>query len=110
LLLPAGVGCIAGTPWPTRIDLSFTDHFFLSAGPQLFLSYEAPLYRTAMNTILGMYCAYIASMLLYRELCRRENNRRDKLAAEGVEEAKPRLATHESNDTDIDDLAFRYVV
>ncbi|BGP22487.1 hypothetical protein JCM10295v2_001366 [Rhodotorula toruloides] len=80
------------------------------AGPQLFLSYEAPLYRTAMNTIVGMYCAYFASMLLYREICRRENNRRDKLAAEGVEEAKPRLATHESNETDIDDLAFRYIV
>ncbi|BGP29716.1 hypothetical protein JCM10296v2_001455 [Rhodotorula toruloides] len=80
------------------------------AGPQLFLSYEAPLYRTAMNTIIGMYCAYLASMFLYREICRRENNRRDKLAAEGVEEAKPRLATHESNDTDIDDLAFRFVL
>ncbi|BGO89228.1 hypothetical protein NBRC10512_005939 [Rhodotorula toruloides] len=80
------------------------------AGPQLFLSYEAPLYRTAMNTIIGMYCAYLASMFLYREICRRENSRRDKLAAEGVEEAKPRLATHESNDTDIDDLAFRFVL
>ena len=24
------------------------------AGPQLFLAYEKPLYRTAMNTIIGM--------------------------------------------------------
>lgn len=79
-------------------------------GPQIFLTRESPLYPTAMGTIIGMYCAYIISMLAYRELCRRENNRRDRLALEGVEEAKPRPATHEDNTSDIDDLAFRYVL
>ncbi|GAA5927408.1 hypothetical protein JCM10213_003462 [Rhodosporidiobolus nylandii] len=80
------------------------------SGPQLFLSHESPLYPTAMGTILGMYAAYLLSQLLYQELCRRENRRRDRLAAEGVEEAKPRLAAHEDNQSDIDDLAFRYVL
>ncbi|GJN88188.1 hypothetical protein Rhopal_001153-T1 [Rhodotorula paludigena] len=80
------------------------------AGPQLFLARESPLYRTATNAIIGLYVAYILSMLAYYWICRRENRRRDRLAAEGVEEAKPRPATKEDNTTDIDDLAFRYIL
>lgn len=49
-------------------------------------------------------------MFLYQEMSRRENRRRDRLAAEGVEEARPRPATKEDNTTDIDDLAFRYIL
>ncbi len=79
-------------------------------GPQIFLASESPLYPTAMGTIIGMYCAYLISMLAYRELCRRENCRRDRLAAEGVEAAQPKLAAKEDNTSDIDDLAFRYVL
>jgi len=80
------------------------------AGPQLFISTESPLYPTAMGTIIGMYCAYLVSMLAYQELCRRENRRRDRLAASGVEAAQPRPAVAEDNTSDIDDLAFRYVL
>ena len=127
------------------------------AGPQLFLAYEKPLYRTAMNTIIGMceylsrfYCTtvherlprqcdrvvrssgphsgkisradlfilfspradavYFVSMLAYREICRRENNRRDRLAANGCAEAVARPAEKEDNKSDIDDLAFRYIL
>ncbi|GAA5903191.1 hypothetical protein JCM6882_006989 [Rhodosporidiobolus microsporus] len=80
------------------------------AGPQLFLDTEKPLYRTAMNTIIAMYCCYLASMLIYQELCRYENRRRDRLAEQGVEEAKPKLAGAEDNVSDIDDLAFRYIM
>ncbi|GAA5909887.1 hypothetical protein JCM8208_000981 [Rhodotorula glutinis] len=80
------------------------------AGPQLFLTKEAPLYRTATNAIIALYCIYIASMFLYQEMSRRENRRRDRLAAEGVEAAQPRPATKEDNTTDIDDLAFRYIL
>jgi len=58
----------------------------------------------------ALYCIYIASMFLYQEMSRRENRRRDRLAAEGVEEARPRPATKEDNTTDIDDLAFRYIL
>lgn len=110
------------------------------AGPQLFLSKEKPLYRTAMNTIIGMcessFCAhtsssasarlvkvadllfsaatpdavYFVAMLAYREICRRENNRRDMLAANGCVEAEARPAEKEDNKSDIDDLAFRYIL
>ncbi|GAA5913435.1 hypothetical protein JCM5296_003631 [Sporobolomyces johnsonii] len=79
-------------------------------GPQLFLSRESPLYKTAMATIIAMYILYFLAMLAFRQLCARENNRRDRLAADGVEEAKPRLASEEDNRTDIEDLAFRYVL
>lgn len=79
-------------------------------GPQIFLATESPLYPTAMGTIIGMYCVYLISMLAYQELCRRENRRRDRLAAEGVEAAQARLATKEDNASAIDDLAFRYVL
>ncbi|KAG0655350.1 hypothetical protein C6P46_001047 [Rhodotorula mucilaginosa] len=80
------------------------------AGPQLFLAYEKPLYRTAMNTIIGMYAVYFVAMLAYREICRRENNRRDRLAANGCAEAVARPAEKEDNKSDIDDLAFRYIL
>ncbi|GAA6052475.1 hypothetical protein JCM3770_001130 [Rhodotorula araucariae] len=80
------------------------------AGPQLFRTKESPLYPTAINAIIGIYCAYIATMLLYQEMSRRENRRRDRLAAEGYDAAKPRPATTEDNMTDIDDLAFRYIL
>jgi len=49
-------------------------------------------------------------MFLYQELSRRENRRRDRLAAEGVEAAQARPATQEDNTTDIEDLAFRYIL
>ncbi|GAA5993152.1 hypothetical protein JCM10908_001314 [Rhodotorula pacifica] len=80
------------------------------AGPQLFLATEKPLYRTAMNTIIGMYAVYFVAMLAYREICRRENNRRDRLAANGCAEAVARPAEKEDNKSDIDDLAFRYIL
>jgi hypothetical protein len=57
-----------------------------------------------------MYVVYIASMAAYQELCRYENRRRDRLALEGVEAAKPRPAAIDRNMTDLDDLAFRYVL
>lgn len=53
---------------------------------------------------------YFVSMLAYREICRRENNRRDRLAANGCAEAVARPAEKEDNKSDIDDLAFRYIL
>lgn len=49
-------------------------------------------------------------MLAYREICRRENRRRDVLAANGCAEAVARPAEKEDNKSDIDDLAFRYIL
>ena len=57
-----------------------------------------------------MYCCYIVAQLVYRQLCSRENNRRDRLAASGVAEAMARPAGGEDNTTDIENLAFRYVL
>ncbi|KAK4698629.1 MFS transporter, ACS family, allantoate permease, partial [Phenoliferia sp. Uapishka_3] len=79
-------------------------------GPQLFISTESPLYPTAMKTIIAMYVCYIVAQLAYRQLCSRENNRRDRLAAEGVAEAVARPAGAEDNSTDLEDLGFRYVL
>lgn len=78
--------------------------------PQLFRATEAPLYPTAMNTIIAMYCVFITAQIAYRQLCARENARRDRLWAEGVAEAEPGLAPKEDNRTDIEDLGFRYVL
>lgn len=63
-----------------------------------------------MGTIIGMYGCYIIAQLAYRQLCSRENNRRDRLAASGVAAAVARPAGGEDNRTDIEDLAFRYVL
>jgi hypothetical protein len=63
-----------------------------------------------MNTIIAMYCIFITAQIAYRQLCARENARRDKLWAEGVAEAEPQLAPKEDNRTDIEDLGFRYVL
>jgi ACS family allantoate permease-like MFS transporter len=79
-------------------------------GPQLFISSEKPLYPTAMVTIIVMYIIFIVSQLAYRQLCAFENRKRDRMAAEGIEEAVPRKATDEDNVTDVDDLRFRYVL
>ncbi|ODO07446.1 hypothetical protein L198_01025 [Cryptococcus wingfieldii CBS 7118] len=79
-------------------------------GPQLFLAEEKLLYRTAMRAIAGMYGAYIVLMLLFTYLCWRENNRRDKLAEEGMEEAQPKQAAHLDNQWGVKDLSLRYVL
>lgn len=63
-----------------------------------------------MNTIIAMYCVFITAQIVYRQLCARENARRDRLWAEGLVEAEPGLASKEDNRTDIEDLGFRYVL
>ncbi|OCF41264.1 hypothetical protein I317_04922 [Kwoniella heveanensis CBS 569] len=79
-------------------------------GPQLYFDKEAPLYRTAMRSISGLYGAYIVTMLLFTFMCKWENARRDKLAAEGNQDAIARPATGYDNESDVKDLSFRYVL
>jgi len=79
-------------------------------GPQLFISTEAPLYPTAMRTISALYVIFIFAILAFMIINWRENKRRDKLAAEGVQAAIARPAEHEDNETDKQDLGFRYVL
>ncbi|ORX38210.1 pantothenate transporter [Kockovaella imperatae] len=79
-------------------------------GPQLFISVEAPLYPTAMRTIAGLYVVFIIAQLTFMGLNWKENRRRDKLAAGGMERAIHRPAAGEDNETDKEDLGFRYVL
>lgn len=79
-------------------------------GPQLFISTEAPLYRTAMRTISALYAVFILAQLTFLGLNWRENRRRDRLAINGDQRAVPRPASGEDNETDKNDLAFRYVL
>ena len=79
-------------------------------GPQLFRSTEAPLYPTAMRTISALYAVFVIAQLTFYALNRRENRRRDKLAAEGNRAAVARPAEAEDNETDKQDLGFRYVL
>lgn len=60
----------------------------VSVGPQVFLSWDAPRYFIAFSTHLGCYTLLVLVILLLRWHLRRQNKQRDRLAAEGVSEAK----------------------
>lgn len=77
---------------------------------EMFLDSEKPLYPTAMRSISGLYAVLLVSIGVGWWIFRRENKRRDALFASGVAEAEARPAIAESNDTDIQDLGFRYVL
>ncbi len=79
-------------------------------GPQLFISTEAPLYRTAMRTISALYGVFIIAQLTFYSLNKRENARRDRMAEQGVREFVKRPAASEDNETDNKDLGFRYIL
>lgn len=118
-----------------HVPLGFmTANTFIDPKPPLIIL--QPLYPTAMKTCTAFYVVFMAAHILYRQLCARENKRRDRLALEGNVEAIPKFvscpspcplfsatlqsdkqwtrlhrpAAAESNITDIDDLAFRYVL
>ena len=63
-----------------------------------------------MHTIAALYVVFIIAQMAFLTLNWRENKRRDKLASEGVEEARARPAEKEDNETDKKDLGFRYVL
>lgn len=77
---------------------------------ELYRNNEMPLYPTAMRSISAMYAAYMLLVLAFTIICRRENARRDRLAASGVKEAEAKPATDFDNESDLDDLSFRYLV
>ena len=76
----------------------------------MFLDTEKPLYPTAMRAISVLYAVLIVSIGVGWWIFRRENKRRDSLAASGMSEAIARPAVVETNNTDIEDLGFRYVL
>ncbi|TKA24208.1 hypothetical protein B0A50_05972 [Salinomyces thailandicus] len=79
-------------------------------GPQVFLSWDAPRYFIAFSTHLGCYTLLVLVILLLRWHLRRQNKQRDRLAAEGVSEAKDENHTRAFEDlTDQQNPNFRYM-
>ncbi|KAJ2984771.1 hypothetical protein NUW58_g5888 [Xylaria curta] len=79
-------------------------------GPQVFLARDAPKYHIAFFTHLGCYAALVLVLLYFRWYLKRQNAIRDKLAAEGVREARDTNLTHAFEDlTDRENPNFRYM-
>ncbi|TRX88961.1 hypothetical protein FHL15_010189 [Xylaria flabelliformis] len=79
-------------------------------GPQVFLARDAPKYHIAFFTHIGCYAALVLVLLFFRWYLKQQNAKRDKLAAEGVREAKDTNLTHAFEDlTDRENPNFRYM-
>ncbi|KAH7013763.1 major facilitator superfamily domain-containing protein [Ilyonectria destructans] len=79
-------------------------------GPQVFLAWDGPKYFIAFATHLGCYSLLVVIIIALRWHLRRENMRRDELAAQGVAEARDDAMIRAWDDlTDKENLSFRYV-
>ncbi|KAM5349080.1 hypothetical protein ACJ41O_008903 [Fusarium nematophilum] len=79
-------------------------------GPQVFLAHDGPRYFIAFATHLGCYSLLVVVILALRWYLRRENRRRDEMAARGVAEARDDAMVRAFDDlTDKENLSFRYV-
>lgn len=86
------------------------DPVFPSAGPQVFLAWDGPRYFIAFATHLGCYGLLVVDILLLRWYLTAQNKKRDRLAAEGVQEAHDEAFVHAFEDiTDKKNANFRYV-
>ncbi|KAK3312327.1 major facilitator superfamily domain-containing protein [Apodospora peruviana] len=104
---------IAGT---TKKSVAVATNFVFwsagnSIGPQVFLSWDGPRYFIAFATHLGCYCLLVIVIVGLRFYLNHQNNKRDKMAAEGVVAADPKNIVHGFEDlTDLQNLSFRYVI
>lgn len=81
-----------------------------SAGPQVFLAWNAPRYFIAFATHLGCYTLLVILLVSLRWYLQKQNRFRDRLAASGVQEANANDRTRAFDDlTDKENLSFRYV-
>ncbi|KAI2632872.1 major facilitator superfamily domain-containing protein [Xylaria nigripes] len=79
-------------------------------GPQVFLAWDAPEYHIAFATHLGCYAALVVVLVFFRWYLKWQNARRDRLAAEGVGDARDANLTRAFEDlTDRENANFRYV-
>ncbi|KAI1427119.1 major facilitator superfamily domain-containing protein [Xylaria sp. FL1777] len=79
-------------------------------GPQVFLAWDAPKYHIAFATHLGCYSALVLVLVYFRWYLKRQNKKRDNLAAAGVREANDSNLTHAFEDlTDRENPNFRYM-
>jgi len=79
-------------------------------GPQVFLGWDAPRYFIAFSTHLGCYVALVGAILFLRFHLKRQNKKKDEMAANGVVEANVDDVSRAFEDlTDKENLSFRYV-
>lgn len=80
------------------------------SGPQVFLAWDAPRYFIAFATHLGCYVLLVIIIVGLRWHLKRENAKRDAMAAAGVAEARDETGSRAFDDlTDRENLSFRYV-
>jgi len=81
-----------------------------AAGPQVFLSTDAPRYFIAFATHLGCYVLLVITIAFLWWYLRSQNVKKDRLAAQGLAEADPSRVVHSWDDlTDQENKNFRYV-
>ncbi|KAK4952412.1 hypothetical protein LTR10_009218 [Elasticomyces elasticus] len=79
-------------------------------GPQVFLTWNAPRYFIAFATHMGCYAILLVTIAFLRWHLKRQNNKRDAIAAAGVQQAKDERYLHAFEDlTDVQNVNFRYV-
>ncbi|KAI1320324.1 major facilitator superfamily domain-containing protein [Xylariaceae sp. FL0255] len=115
---------IPNTTFAQHVGLLISYHITLSSainfvfwatgnaiGLQVFLSWDAPRYHIAFATHLGCYTLLVLVLLFcFRWYLKRENKKRDKLAAEGVRQARDENMAHAFEDlTDRGNPNFRYM-
>jgi hypothetical protein len=104
------VGNAIGKSVPVCSLLCLTDRVCLPAGPQVFLDWDGPRYFIAFATHLGCYGLLVVDIVLLRWYLVAQNKKRDRLAAEGVQEARDEAFVHAFEDiTDKKNPNFRYV-
>lgn len=79
-------------------------------GPQVFLTWNAPRYDIAWSVHMSCYALLVVVIVVLRWHLKRQNNKRDAIAAAGVEEAKDDRYVHAFEDlTDFQNVNFRYM-
>ncbi|EOD51404.1 allantoate permease [Neofusicoccum parvum] len=79
-------------------------------GPQVFLKWDGPRYFIAFATHMGCYVLLVIVIVFLRYWLKKENARKDRLAEQGVGEAKDANYTHAFEDlTDKENTNFRYI-
>lgn len=79
-------------------------------GPQVFLERDAPRYLIAFSVHMGCYVVLVLAIVVLRWHLKRQNDRKDALAAAGVAEAADQRMVHAFDDlTDKENPNFRYI-
>lgn len=81
-----------------------------AAGPQVFLTRDSPRYFIAFSTHMGCYVLLVLTIIYLRWHLKKENQKKDDLAAAGVREASDSKNVHAFEDlTDRENPNFRYM-